>query len=67
MNNAEKQRRYRARQKNKERKTPTDKTQAEIAQYTRAIAALNGEDVGHDMTAASYGPDGFAPLSALTP
>jgi hypothetical protein len=56
MNNRDRQRRYRARQKNKERKTPTDKTQAEIAQYTCAIAALNGEDVGYDITAASYGP-----------
>ncbi len=38
MNNAEKQRRYRARQKNKERKTPVDATGREIAQYTCAIA-----------------------------
>jgi len=42
MNNRERQRRYSARQKHKERKTPTAKTQAEIAQYTCAIAALCG-------------------------
>ncbi len=34
MNNADRQRRYRARQKTKERKTGVDATGREIAQYT---------------------------------